>query len=152
MEAHNEDKGGDQAGEKKFLNRSEIIEAIKELDDSIAHVSLNLIKCDFKATEDDVRAAFPEFTFLKVKNYHAGSFEIVLPLRIDAINFVKQSRDKYVLSRKPIIKMGRNFPPAENQDWVYVGGNNTKSYGGHGRYNNRHGGGERRHTGGREHT
>lgn len=119
------------------------------------HVSLNLIKCDFKATEDDVRAAYPEFTFLKVKNYHPGSFEIVLPLRIDAINFVKQSRDRYILSRRPIIKMGRNYPPSDNQDWVYVGGN-SKGHGGHGygRHNNRHGGrgdGERRQTGGREH-
>jgi len=81
-----------------------------------------------------VRNAFPEFNFLKVKNYHAGSFEVVLPLRIDAINFVKNSRDKYILNRKPIIKMGRNFPPSENQDWVYVGGNHTKGY--QGKYNN----------------
>lgn len=149
MEAHNEDRTG-ETGEKKFLNRGEIIEAIKELDDGIVHVSLNLIKCDFKATEDDVRAAFPEFNFIKVKNYHAGSFEVVLPLRIDAINFVKQSRDKYILSRKPIIKMGRNFPPSDNQDWVYVGGNSNK-HGGHRNYN-RTGGNERRHTGGREHA
>lgn len=35
---------------KKFLSRGEIIEAIKDLDESIVQVSLNLIKCDFKAT------------------------------------------------------------------------------------------------------
>lgn len=84
---------------KKFLNRFEIIEAIKELDDSIVNVSLNLIKCDFNASENDVRKAYPDFKFLKVKNYHPGSFEIVLPLRIDAINFVKNSKDIYILSR-----------------------------------------------------
>ena len=95
-------KNTEQTGQtepKKFLNRFEIIEAIKELDDSIQNVSLNLIKCDFKATEDDVRKAYPDFKFLKVKNYHPGSWEIVLPLRIDAINFVKNSKDIAILSR-----------------------------------------------------
>lgn len=84
---------------KKFLSRGEIIEAIKDLDESIVQVSLNLIKCDFKATEEDVRRAFPAFQFVKVKNYSAGSFEVVLPLKIDAINFVKNSRDVFILSR-----------------------------------------------------
>jgi hypothetical protein len=47
--------------------------------------------------------------------------------------------------------MGRNFPPSENQDWVYVGGNHTKNY--HGKYNNqRNHGGDRADRGDRKYN
>lgn len=51
-----------------------MIDQIKALDDEIEHVSLNLIKCNFEATEKDVEKAFPEYKFIKVKNYNPGSF------------------------------------------------------------------------------
>ena len=48
--------------EKKEFNypkREEVIDQIKALDDDIEHVSLNLIKCNFDATEKDVEKTFP---------------------------------------------------------------------------------------------
>lgn len=54
----------DGAQEKRQFNypkRDELIDQIKELDDDIEHVSLNLIKCDFNATEKDVQKAFPDY-------------------------------------------------------------------------------------------
>lgn len=45
---------GDQKKHFNFPKRDELIDQIKELDDDIEHVSLNLIKCDFAATEKDV--------------------------------------------------------------------------------------------------
>lgn len=75
--------------------------AIKELDEEIEHVSLNLIKCNFDATEADVRKAFPEFKekFLKVKQYKPGSFEIVFQARMDAIDFTRNAPGKRILGR-----------------------------------------------------
>lgn len=67
----------DPEHEKKEFNypkREQVIEQIKALDDDIQRVSLNLIKCNFDATEKDVEKAFPEYKFIKVKNYNPGSF------------------------------------------------------------------------------
>jgi len=58
-------------------SRDELIQSIKDLDEEIDHVTLNLIKCDFNATEKDIEKTFPEFKFIKVKNYNPGSFEVV---------------------------------------------------------------------------
>jgi hypothetical protein len=57
--------------------RDELIQQIKELDEDIEHVSLNLIKCDFNATENDIKKTFSDINFVKVKNYNPGSFEVV---------------------------------------------------------------------------
>ena len=86
---------------KKFEIPSieEVIMAIKELDDNIEHVSLNLIKCSFSATEVDIRKTFSNYNFLKVKQYNPGSFEVVFPLRIDAIDFAKNAPGKKILGR-----------------------------------------------------
>lgn len=35
-------------------SRDELIQSIKDLDEEIDHVTLNLIKCDFNATEKDI--------------------------------------------------------------------------------------------------
>lgn len=52
---------GQEKKQYNFPKRDELIEQIKALDDEIEHVSLNLIKCDFNATEKDVQKTFPEF-------------------------------------------------------------------------------------------
>ena len=78
--------------EKKHFvlpNLQELVALIKEMDDEIRNVSLNLIKCDFEATEKDVIKAFPEFKLKKVKNYNPGSFEVVFDEKIDAISFIR---------------------------------------------------------------
>ena len=103
-----------------YPKREDIIEQIKELDDDIQHVSLNLIKCNFDATENDVKKAFPEFNFIKVKNYNPGSFEIVFDMRIDAINFIRTCFDKKILNRRFFIKMGRQHKEIV-EDWACVG-------------------------------
>ena len=46
--------------------KEELIDAIKDMSDDIENVSLNLIKCDFNATEKDVSKAFPDYEFVKV--------------------------------------------------------------------------------------
>ncbi len=99
---------GDQ--EKRQFNypkREEVIEQIKALDDDIQHVSLNLIKCNFDATEKDIEKAFPEYKFIKVKNYNPGSFEVVFQTKIDGINFIRNCFDRKILNRRFFIKMGR---------------------------------------------
>lgn len=110
-------------GERKqfvVAKKEDIIEEIKNLPDEIEHVSLNLIKCDFNATEKDIEKTFPEFHFLKVKNYNPGSFEVIFETRIDAINFIRTTANKKVLSRTFFIKMGRQQKEhAEN--WSAVG-------------------------------
>lgn len=73
--------------------------AIKELDDEIEHVSLNLIKSNFNATEDDVKKAFPDYKFLKVKQYKPGSFEVVFGSRMEAIEFTRSAPGKRILGR-----------------------------------------------------
>ncbi len=87
--------------------KDELIDEIKNLPDEIEHVSLNLIKCDFEAVEKDVEKAFSEFHFIKVKKYNPGSFEVIFETRIDAINFIRTSYDKKILTRRFFIKMGR---------------------------------------------
>ena len=109
--------------EKKQFNypkRDELIEQIKELDDEIEHVSLNLIKCDFNATEKDVEKAFPEYKFIKVKNYNPGSFEVVLEMKIDAINFIRNCYDRKILARRFFIKLGRQHKEVI-EDWACIG-------------------------------
>ena len=109
--------------EKKQFNypkRDELIEQIKELSDEIEHVSLNLIKCDFNATEKDVEKAFPEFKFITVKNYNPGSFEVVLEMKIDAINFIRNCYDRKILARRFFIKLGRQHKEVI-EDWACVG-------------------------------
>lgn len=81
---------------------------------------MNLIKCDFNATEADIKKTFPEVNFLKVKNYNPGSFELVFDLKIDAINFIKNSYDKKILNRRFFIKMGRQQKEIV-EDWACVG-------------------------------
>ena len=106
--------------EKRQFNypkREDLIEQIKELDDEIEHVSLNLIKCDFNATEKDVEKAFPEFRFIKVKNYNPGSFEVVLEMKIDAINFIRHCYDRKILARRFYIKLGRQHKEVI-EDWA----------------------------------
>lgn len=115
--------GMDGEQEKRQFNypkREDIIEQIKELDDEIEHVSLNLIKCDFNATEKDVEKAFPEFRFLKVKNYNPGSFEVLLEMKIDAINFIRNCYDRKILTRRFYIKLGRQHKEVL-EDWACVG-------------------------------
>ena len=90
------------------------------MDDEIEHVTLNLIKCDFDAVEKDVEKAFPDFNFIKIKKYNPGSFEIMLEMKIDAINFIKTTGDKKILSRKFFIKMGRQHKEVL-EDWACVG-------------------------------
>jgi len=94
---------------KQFVvpKKDDLIEEIKNLSDEIEHVSLNLIKCDFNAVEKDVEKSFPEFHFIKVKKYNPGSFEVVFETKIDAINFIRNSFDKKILTRRFFIKMGR---------------------------------------------
>jgi hypothetical protein len=100
--------------------KEDIIEEIKNLPDDIEHISLNLIKCDFNATEKDVEKAFPDFHFIKVKKYNPGSFEVIFETRIDAINFIRNTSDKKILTRKFFIKLGRQQKEhAEN--WSAVG-------------------------------
>lgn len=99
-----------EAHQKKQFSvpsREELIQQIKDLDQDIEHVTLNLIKCDFNATEKDIEKSFPEFKFIKVKNYNPGSFEVIFEMRIDAINFIKNCYDKKILTRRFFIKMGR---------------------------------------------
>lgn len=100
--------------------KEELIESIKELDDDIEHVSLNLIKCDFNATEKDVKKTFPEYHFIKVKNYNPGSFEVVFETKIDAIHFIKDEFDKKILARRFFIKMGRQ-QKERIENWTAVG-------------------------------
>jgi plasmid replication initiation protein len=92
-----------EVAQKKFEIPSidEVVLAIKELDEEIEHISLNLIKANFNATEDDVRKAFPEYKdkFLKVKQYKPGSFEVVFAARMDAIDFVRGAPGKKILGR-----------------------------------------------------
>ena len=78
-----------------------------------------MIKCHFDATENDVRKAFAEYDFIKVKKYNPGSFEVVFNLKIDAINFVKNSPGKKILNRIFMIKMGRTNKSV-NDEWIYV--------------------------------
>jgi hypothetical protein len=107
---------------KQFVvpKKDDLIEEIKNLSDEIEHVSLNLIKCDFNAVEKDVEKSFPEFHFIKVKKYNPGSFEVVFETKIDAINFIRNSFDKKILTRRFFIKMGRQQKEiAEN--WAAVG-------------------------------
>ena len=47
------------------------------MDDDFENVSLNLVKCDFNAVEKDVSKAFPDFSFVKGKQYNPGSFEVI---------------------------------------------------------------------------
>jgi hypothetical protein len=107
---------------KQFVvpKKEDLIDEIKNLPDDIEHVSLNLIKCDFNAVEKDVEKAFADFHFIKVKKYNPGSFEVVFETRIDAINFIRNTSDKKILTRKFFIKMGRQQKEiAEN--WAAVG-------------------------------
>jgi hypothetical protein len=97
-----------------------VIEQIKALDEDITHVSLNLIKCNFDAKEKDVEKAFPEYKFIKVKNYNHGSFEVIFELKIDAINFVRNCFDRKILNRRFFIKMGRQHKEVL-EDWACVG-------------------------------
>jgi hypothetical protein len=97
-----------------------VIEQIKGLGEDITHVSLNLIKCNFDAKEKDVERAFPEYKFIKVKNYNPGSFEVIFELRIDAINFVRNCFDRRILNRRFFIKMGRQHKEVL-EDWTCVG-------------------------------
>lgn len=109
--------------EKKHFSypkRDELIDQIKELDDDIEHVSLNLIKCDFNATEKDVEKTFPEFNLIKVKNYNPGSFEVVFEMKIDAINFIRTCYDRKILTRRFYIKLGRQNKEVV-EDWACVG-------------------------------
>ena len=79
-----------------------------------------MIKCDFEAVEKDVEKAFPEFNLIKVKKYNPGSFEVIFESKIDAINFIRNSFDKKILTRRFFIKMGRQQKEhAEN--WTAVG-------------------------------
>lgn len=113
----------DEQHEKKEFNypkREQVIDQIKALDDDIEHVSLNLIKCNFDATEKDVEKTFPEFKFIKVKNYNPGSFEIVFEMKIDAINFIRNCFDRKILNRRFFIKMGRQHKEVV-EDWACVG-------------------------------
>lgn len=103
-----------------YPKREEVIEQIKALDDDIEHVSLNLIKCNFDATEKDVEKSFPEFKFIKVKNYNPGSFEVVFEMKIDAINFIRTCYDRKILNRRFFIKMGRQHKQVI-EDWTCIG-------------------------------
>lgn len=113
---------GAEEERKQFVvpKKEELIEDIKNLDDEIEHVSLNLIKCDFNATEKDVERTFPDFKFVKVKKYNPGSFEVVFETKIDSIHFIKKEFDKKILSRRFFIKMGRQHKN-HHEDWLAVG-------------------------------
>lgn len=79
-----------------------------------------MIKCNFDATEKDVEKSFPEFKFIKVKNYNPGSFEVVFEMKIDAINFIRTCYDKKILNRRFFIKMGRQHKEVI-EDWTCIG-------------------------------
>ena len=100
-------------------NLQELVALIKEMDDEIRHVSLNLIKCDFEATEKDVIKAFPELKLKKVKNYKPGSFEVVFDEKIDAISFIRSYSDRKILNRRFFIKLGRQHKDRK-EDWIQV--------------------------------
>lgn len=102
-----------------FPTCEELIAQIKDMDEEIMHVSLNLVKCDFDATEDDVKKTFPDFSFIKVKNYNPGSFEIVLEMKIDAIHFIRQCFDRTIRDRRFFIKLGRQYKDLR-EDWIKV--------------------------------
>ena len=63
---------------------------------------------------------FPEFNFIKVKNYNPGSFEVVFDLKIDAINFIRNCFDRKILARRFFIKLGRQSKEVI-EDWACVG-------------------------------
>ena len=111
---------GEEKKQYNFPKRDELIEQIKALDDEIEHVSLNLIKCDFNATEKDVQKTFPEFEFVKVKNYNPGSFEVIFEMKIDAINFIRNCYDRKILARRFFIKLGRQHKEVV-EDWACIG-------------------------------
>ena len=81
---------------------------------------MNLIKCDFNATEKDVEKTFSDISFVKVKNYNPGSFEVVFEMKIDAINFIRNHYDKKILNRRFFIKMGRQQKELV-EEWTGVG-------------------------------
>ena len=103
-----------------FPKKEDLIEEIKNLDDDIENVSLNLVKCDFNAAEKDVEKSFPNFTFIKVKKYNPGSFEVVFETKIDAIDFIRNEFDKKILTRRFFIKMGRQHKELP-ENWAAVG-------------------------------
>lgn len=103
-----------------FPKKEDLIDEIKCLEDDIENVSLNLVKCEFTAVEKDVEKTFSDYTFIKIKKYNPGSFEVIFETRIDAINFIRNSFDKKIMGRRFFIKMGRQQKEhAEN--WAAVG-------------------------------
>lgn len=56
-------------------SRGEIEKLITDCEDE--EILLNIVKCHFDATVEDVVNTFKNFEFLKVENYNPGSFSLL---------------------------------------------------------------------------
>ena len=50
---------------------------------------LNIVKCHFDATVEDVKAAFATFNFTKIENYNPGSYSLEFGTKEEAKAFVE---------------------------------------------------------------
>ncbi|CAD8168041.1 unnamed protein product [Paramecium pentaurelia] len=89
----------------KMQSRGEIERLIDECPDE--EILLNIVKCHFDATIEEVKLAFPNFEFLKVENYNPGSFSLLFKNKEQAKEFLFTTKETKIKDRGFWIK----FPP-----------------------------------------
>lgn len=92
-------------------SRGEIDRLIDECPDE--EILLNIVKCHFDATVEEVKTTFPNFDFLKVENYNPGSFSLLFKSKEQAKEFLFTTKDtvSYVYLFRKLEKedFGSNF-------------------------------------------
>ncbi|KAM3137834.1 hypothetical protein pb186bvf_010077 [Paramecium bursaria] len=86
-----------QQQKPQMQSRSEIEKLIDKCSDE--EILLNIVKCHFEATVDDIIKTFVQFNFVKVENYNPGSFSLVFKSKEAAKDFLYKTKDQKIKDR-----------------------------------------------------
>jgi hypothetical protein len=77
-------------------------------------IVLNIVKCHFDASEEDIKNTFSDFTFVDVKNYNKGSFSLAFAGKEEAKRFVEATRNLKIMERNFWVKFPLNHQKGGN--------------------------------------